>query len=253
MARKTSKRGPKRNYRFKAKRWPKKRRFGSRRSGATATARIRAVGVPERMMVKMPWTTMGTLTAPSGNYVVDKDFRVNSAWDPDPAVATSSALFLTEFSQLYRKYRVYKVDYDVEITNIMSAATATYAFLHFHDGDSFSTVDPNTWGVRFTRQFQLQSASAGSNNTKHLRGSISIPKLFGRTPEQYRTDDSYTGDLQATVPSSGNPDFMAFMRIGFLCADQSTRPNIQYKVKLVLHTELFDRPVTMTSAVPGDE
>lgn len=231
MARVTSKRGPKRTRSFKAKRWPKKRRGSKRPSARPSATLVKTVGVPDRMFVKMPYSDL-TLLSP-GAYASSKTYNINNVWDPETGAINTSAYTLPQFSELYAQFRVRSVDYIVEVWNTGTLPAIGYVnFAPFGEGLE-PTTSVTTWSTNYTRQFTLRPNPIGFTR---IKGSMPVARLFGITDAKYYADDQYAG-----TTAGSNPASMAVMTIGARSADSSQNVNVQIKVRLVYHVELFDK------------
>lgn len=153
--------------------------------------------IPARYVTKMKYCTATTLT---GAGMRQYQMNLNSLFDPDRTgighapYGKNQLLGAPGGVGLYNRYRVFRVDYVLTVAN--DSYNIHYAVLNSNDA---SPPINNVSEARENPRCKYQVQNPGGT-LKQLRGSVSLPALMGKTPEQYRTSDS-TGGTYNTTPS----------------------------------------------------
>lgn len=216
------------------------RRNKKRKSG---TVRVKTLGIPHRMIVKMPYTDVGQYATDTG-YYVQKSYNVNNVWDPETGVLNDSALWVKEYSNIYEKFRVFAVSYDVVLINGNTSAPSFGSLCFAEQGNGPDGNAIQSFSMPFSRPFTL--SYSGAHNTVRLKGKMSLPKVLGMTSEQYRTNDRFVGTL-----AGSNPATMIQMVITNRATNGSAS-NLIAHVKLTYHLELFDRVRVLYAPGPSE-
>lgn len=225
---------------IKRNRWSKfKRTFKSR--ARPAITKIKTKAIPDKMLVKLPYTDVGSYVS---TYFNAKSYNINNVWDPEYGTSNNSAYGLAQFAGLYEKYRVYGISYKVDMYN--NAANGPVAcYVNFApQNQGISPESPVKWDQRYTVQRVVMPSPVGRTT---IKGYMSIPKVLGLTPEQYRTNDSFFG-----MTNGSNPDTTVQMNVGWRSMDGTSGTNMAVKVQITYHVELFDRADNLISAVRDD-
>lgn len=219
-------------------RWSRKSRGGSAKP---ATVKIQTKGIPDKMLVKLTYGDLQSISS-SVNTYASKDYYINSVWDPESGALNSSAYGLSQYANIYQRFRVYAVSYDIDMI-ATSGSTSTVAYVNFAPfGENPSGSNMNQLSARFTRSKLVKLVPQGQ---VRFKGKMSIPKLFGLTSEQYRTNDKYSGSTSSNVAMT-----LAVMRVGCLNVANAPAAGLQGVVRLTYHVELFDRVDALTTSAP---
>ena len=230
---------------FKSKRGRRggMRKNAPRRRRNIAVTRVAQRTFADKMLVKLPYVDLETYTSIGGIWYNQKGYRVNALYDPEASLGNDSALGFTQYMNIYSKYRVYRVDYDITLTNTNNqTAVAGAISFELPTGFSFSG-DPSDLIVPYSKKFSL--ATGGSAlATKRIRGSVFLPRVAGLTSEQYRTNENYYGT------ATSNPIDIINMNIKLINVNQGTSNFVQADVRYTAHTEFFDRNKILTTQPP---
>lgn len=199
-------------------------------------------------MVKLPYADLQGFVGSGGfPYTVQKAYNINGLYDPETGALNDQNLGFTQYMALYNKYRVYKVDYDVTIINTsLSAVAGSLSF--GKAGEQVDVSDPQQLNVPHSRRFTLGLGGQTSPSAKsmiRLRGSVYLPRIVGKTSEQYRTNDIYIGT------KSTNPAEIIQMSINGININQSLQAQFQVDVRYTCHVELFDRDTSIIRGTPA--
>jgi len=175
--------------------------------------------------------------------------RANSIFDPDPLLLTGGISGFTEWGGLYRKYLVTDVHIEWKVCNLNNVGVN----LVF----SASTVDVNGLitsnnTVADLAELPFSSAVAlsptGGQDRAIITKTISLAKLHGR-PEQYLTDDNYSGFLGS---AASNPTNILFLNFGAFASANMTSGidstlRIKYRVQLYERQSPLDRSLALAT------
>jgi len=143
---------------------------------------------PQHMLTQLKYVSnfQKQLTT-GGNIQKVNQYRLNSVWDPDIDNTTgTSCLGLTQWRALYQRYRVYRIDYHVRLTNLTPDTVLTGALVPANYLDtSFSIGD---FMRPLSRRFELGN-NQGQNRAM-VKGTLHLPKLMGVTSAQYKADEN---------------------------------------------------------------
>jgi len=233
-----------RKYRGRRKPVRKGRTRKPNRNGNTAITRVRGLIVPDKMLVKLPYTdiqVVGTTSTP-GSF--QKTYSLNSLYDPEPSALNSYPLGAAEWNLLYTRYRVYAASYEITLWNGSDdTSVAGSMYISNAGGTGTLSTDTNGWLTQpRARTFDLSSKSGGRSMVT-LKGFIKLPGYAGLTSEQYRTAVETEGLLGQTSPSNNVKLFLNLQNTN----GGVTSSLIYGKVKIIYHSEIFDRPTFVSS------
>jgi len=229
----------------------------ARRGGRKiAVARFVQRTIPDKLMVKLPYTDLQGLNgsgSSADNWRAQKGYNINSLYDPETGALNQQNLGFQQYMQLFRNYRVYRVDYDVTIINTsMSAVAGSISFNP--PGGQMDITDIQNLQVPYSRRFTLglggSSSSSSAQSMKRIKGSINLPRVCGLTSEQYRTasgGEGFAGGL------SFNPAEIVQMSINVMNINNSVQATTQLDIRYTCHVELFNRVKVFGSDAPIEE
>lgn len=204
---------------------------------------VRTVGIPDKMFVKLPYTDLQGLVGTSAAPQVQKAYNINSLFDPEPATLNQQNLYFAQYMTLYRKYRVYKVDYNITFWNVSSGSAAACSLSFDERYNQQNIIDIQQLSKPYSRRFTL--APAGNTGSfKTIKGSIYMPRVLGLTPEQYRTS---TGVEATWGTEQTSPARIVQLSANIVPINFAVPANIQMDVRYICHVELFDRDTTVVS------
>lgn len=213
------------------------------RRSKPSVVRIKQRTLPDKLMVKLPYADLqGFNGSGTFNYYTQKSYNVNSIYDPETGALNQQNLGFAQYMELYNKFRVYKVDYDVTLVNTSQSVVAG-SISFGKQGEQMNITDPQQLSVPFSRRFTLgiggSSSASSAQSMKRIRGSIYLPRVVGKTSEQYRTNDLYFGT------KGSNPSELIQMSLNVININQSVQATIQADVRYTCHCELYDRDTSI--------
>lgn len=208
-------------------RFQRKRKF----SGPTVTA-LKAAVVPDRLIVRLPYVNQASITGAAG-VPLDTQYRLNSIWDPEVAVALgqSKALGVNQWSAFYNRYRVIGAN-----VYLMARNTNT-------DASYIGMVANNDTGALISEaayeQSRVKFKMVGSTNGGHdvciLKKYFNLANLTGRPKVSYISDDRYQAEMTT------DPLEAIHLHLLTQPCSPSLAVSLHVSVKIVYLVELFDR------------
>lgn len=202
-----------------------------RRGGVERPVSLPGTLAPQHMLTKLKYiTTITKSAAIASGITCFQQYRLNSIWDPDyNNTVGTSALGLAQWRALYQRYRVYKCDYSLTLTNISDDTIVSGAIVPTNYNDSsFSISD---YMRPLARRFQLGNRS-GSNRAT-LKGSVYLPKLLGLTSAQFKADATCVSGFGA------NPAASALMSILIQSGNTGIAATVGMQIELTYHVEMM--------------
>lgn len=218
-----------------------------------SVTRISQRTFPDKLIVKLPYTDLQGFNGSgpsSSNYYTQKSYNINSLYDPETGALNQQPYGFSEYSSLFKKYRVFKVDYDIVLVNTAPSVVAG-SISFARQGYQIAITDPQQLSAPYSRRFTLgmgaTSGTSSAQSMKRIKGSIYLPRVLGYTPEQYRTND----DVVGTIVS--NPANVAQLSINCINVNDGVQATIQADVRLTYHVEWFDRITVFGTDAPIEE
>lgn len=209
----------------------RRRRFIRRRGVQTGIQPRSVVGIAPRQLVKLKYSSNGSLNITGGSQKAQYSYNLNSLYDPDRTGGGHQPRYYDQWMTLYNYYRVYACKYTIRgATNVANVLTAcTIATPYAPPTYSFSE-DVSELPFTTTRVLQFQTT-----NYNHS-AKISLPKLLGETRTQFMGDDANTGSI------STSPAQVACITLAIFPTDPANVSNqdLQYTIDLVYYAELFN-------------
>lgn len=160
-------------------------------------------------------------------------YRLNSVYDPYSGTGGHQPYGYDQLSQLYSRYRVYKVSWTVNMTYTDESKSLFFGALPIPES-TIAITSISDFCEKPRCRWVKQTNRTGA---KMLKGHVYLPKLAGMTPEQYRTDDK-TGAESGTNPAIP-------LNIAFFCSnlDEATpidNNDVNIMLQLTYHLEWYD-------------
>lgn len=222
------------------KRYNKRRanKIYKKKGGFSLTGTKTTMVRPDRMTIKMPFTYAYTPNVGSGGWT--KAIRLNSVYDPDPALATTSAMGWNKWGGFYEKYRVYGVGAEVTIANA-------------GDSPTFLALIPSQVAITAATTYQqaseqprsIRSIIGGSSGSSIYKRKLffKLPGIRGQTPQEYKADD------KNMALWGENPLTNLYLNL-YLQDSTTTNHLVTINVRLVYYVEMFSPLLSTLSDVP---
>lgn len=219
---------------MKRKSWKRKSkpRFARKRKfGPTITA-LKAAVVPDRLIVRLPYVNQSSITAAAG-IPLDTQFRLNSIWDPEVAVAIgqSKPLGTNQWQAFYNRYRVIGVNVHLMARN--TSADAAYVGICANNDTGNLLTEAAYEQSRTT--LKMIGSTAGGHDVCVFKKYYNLANLTGRPKISYISDDRYQAEM------TSDPLEAIHLHIMTQPASAALATSIHYSLKMVYLVELFDR------------
>lgn len=216
----------KKGYKKKA---PAKGRRAPSKKGR-GVPKLRGTLAPTHMITQLKFVNVYQKQTPTGVGVSSyNQFRMNSIWDPDLTNALgTSCLGITQWSGIYQRYRVFKFDYKITITNLTEDLMISGAIVPQNYTDSvYSISDMMRPSAR-----RWECGNKSGQNRAVLTGTYYIPKITGQTSTQYKTDNNNVAGFSA------NPSQAAVLTI-LAQTSSGAQAYIGVQVDFTYHVEMI--------------
>lgn len=215
-----------------------KKRVYRKRRGPTVPA-LKAAVVPDRLIVRLPYVNQSSITAAAG-IPLDTQFRLNSIYDPEVAVAVgqSQPLGTDQWSQFYNRYRVIGVNVYLMARN--TNADACYVGM-VANNDTGSLLTESAY-EQSRCKFKMVGATSGGHDVVVLKKYFNLANLTGRPKVSYISDDRYQAEFTA------DPLEAIHLHICTQPASAALATSLHYSLKMVYLVELFDRKALAQSS-----
>jgi len=120
----------------------KSRRYPSRRKRSNYKAKITRALAPWQHLVKHRWSAQEGFTVPAIT-TVDKLFRANSIFEPDPLIATHPAMGFDQWRAIYDEYTVIGSKITVKIFAIDVEEICTWALTTLSESTAVTNMSEN--------------------------------------------------------------------------------------------------------------
>lgn len=192
---------------------------------------------PQRMLAKLVYFDSGQLANSVGVFQ-SQAFNLNSIYDPDRSGIGTQPLGRDQWAIWYNRYRVYRVDYIVTLTNLDPDQAANVALVNANGIPTFTDNAVYEQPGAFHKQL---SPRDGGLSRLEIKNSVFLPRLNGKTSQSYSAND----DTQAQM--GANPAEILTQTIVCSPVIPGSEINVGWSVKYVYHVEMFD-PNTLSKS-----
>lgn len=149
---------------------------------------------PDAILVELVYTDNTLVRNNAGSAYQSWRLRMNSAYDPDPALGTGALPGFTEWAAIYRNYRVLKFDYDWKVSNkdafpqvVCGAPSQADLGLDYSNLVDFAGQPGGVSG---------EISALGGMDSETLRGSIDLGEYTGNAV-QFLGNDGFGSSTSA--------------------------------------------------------
>lgn len=227
------------------KRFSRKRRFSSRkkrfnRHRNIAIWRGKEIGqyAPDMMTVKLRYFEPTKANMNNVGFAfTNQRYRMNDAFDVNPALASTSMVGFVELSAIYASYRVIDFAWHVTFGN-KEAFPITVFTVPLPQVSVDPGANATVGGTSFMMMPYAKSSMCGAltgNSIVHQRGHIGLTKLYGNKQVLY--SDAFSS------PTSGHPIDRLYFMIGAVAQGElfTAFNGVDCHIDLILTTQFFSR------------
>lgn len=210
-----------------------RRKFMAKKSQGGYTSITKQTGRPQRMLAKLRYFENGQLASGVGLFQTQL-MNLNSIYDPDRSGVGHQPLGRDQWADWYNRYRVYRVDYTITLTDLDESQPAIVAVINQNGIPAYTNVAAFEQPGAYVKQL----APVGGMNKTTIKNSVYLPRLNGKTSAAYRAND----DTQALF--GANPAEVLTQAITVAPVIAGSPVNVGYTINYVYHVEMFD-PITL--------
>lgn len=191
---------------------------------------------PRHMRVHLVYPSAIQITEGAAGSGQFKFYRLNSAYDVDTNIASTSMPGYNEWSQFFSNYRVLSAAMDLTGT-VSGISTGSMAIVSLTPNPSQATLPGSaiTWSVQpNTIHAESVNTTSGGKNVVRLRRKYNLAKCFGVTPQQFRSDFDFTASTGA------NPLRQLFVAVTIAGIGSSTPGVLTAQLYVSMTIEFFN-------------
>jgi hypothetical protein len=192
--------------------------------------------IPPRMRVAMKYTDVISLTSSAGAARLTGsqwEFRLNSLYDPDKSGSGHQPYMYDQFAALYGRYRVDRVDIQIEAIASPATSHCITALVQGPSGGWDISGQATSSLIENVKCKNVNVLTTAVTPPK-IRMSVDIPTFLGITKHAYDADLSVWGAVMGA-----NPSRTCFLNVA-TSVYAGTSESIQVAVTLVFHADLWD-------------
>lgn len=220
------------------KKQSKKTQRKNKRRGGNAVPTTLQVLPPAFKKSYLTYHALGTITEPAASTGGIYQFRLNSVYDPDFTSVGTTAMGYNALSSLFTLFRVVRVRVVVRLS-LQTTGQCVCGFLSGLNSTVTSSyhkleAEPNAVSKL------IQGNTGGGHSIAEFNRQISLPRVCGITPAQYRTDFDFAHGAGA------NPAKSVYLTV-FMAGNSGAAQTLIYNVRLIYEVEV-SQPYQSTTA-----
>ncbi len=203
--------------------------------------------VPDEARVTLRYTETLDANASVGIYVYS--FGANDIYDPNITGTGAQPAYYDQWCGLYQAWLVPELEYDVAVTSRTVSGRLSVAVAP----NTSTSYSPANFDAASSLRMAKAAETTGGGPTVHIRGRVSMAKLYGVPDYAYEADDNFSGSINAS-PNRRLPLTIACETSGASDA-LSLTVVLKYKVRfyrpLVASQSLHSRVPAAIAAAPS--
>jgi len=191
--------------------------------------------------VRLVWVASKAATEGSAGAGAYNTFRLNSAYDVDTSLGSTTTPGFAEIQNYYTNYRVWSTAIRVE-GSVFGGSSGSIANVVLLPNANVATIPstPSSWGVQpYSERRVVNMQAVGGRNSFTLEHHYDLPKLAHVTRQQYRTDMDYS------APTTSNPTRQMYAFLTVWGINTSIAVEAIYMIYVEMEVEFFN-PVTLS-------
>jgi hypothetical protein len=163
-------------------------------------------------------------------------YRLNSVYDVDTSLGSTSTPGLTEWSAFFTNYRVWKTRVRIEATvnNLSVGGTATFSLVPNPLQPTLPS-SASSWPVQYGAIHKtITNVTSGGTNLVILDKQYNLSSVFRITPQQYKDDFDFT------APVTANPTRQAYLAVAVKSNNSTTTAGAGGQIYVSLDVEFFN-------------
>lgn len=172
----------------------------------------RTMSIPRSMNNKSTFVTLGfnqyqTLTELTSGEGRIARYRLNSAYDPTPAIASNQPLGFDQYTNIFQRYLVYGGNWEVHIGNQLTTGPGLAVVGCWVTTENDVPATATMWSSTNGAQSKLISSSSGGPSVAVFKGKINIARAFGVPKKNIWVEENYEANINA------NPTNQLFLNV----------------------------------------
>lgn len=163
--------------------------------------------------------------------------RLSSLHDPDFTGVGHQPLHYDQIYNMYERYQVYKVDFEVVFASAVSDQVLGVAYRCSDKSDT--STDPRLVLENGLGEFSLIGGNGGIG-VKSYRGSVNICDIHGVTARQYMANDDYGAAF------GSNPTEEVYLHL-FVDGADVDQGDVKVRIRLTYHAKLMGSTLSSIS------
>jgi hypothetical protein len=197
---------------------------------------------PSSKKVRLVWTESFQITEGAANAGTFRYLRLNSAYDVDTTLGSTTTPGFTEWSAFYGNYRVWSTAIRLEaVASGGSASSLATVCLVPNSSQATLPSTPAVWAVQpqAVHKNILMYNSGGTNKATFVR-RYDTATIFRVTKQQFQTDFDFT------ATTSANPARQAYVAITILGNGSTSAMSLLAQVYASMEIEFFN-PIQLST------
>jgi len=198
--------------------------------------------MPAEMDVTLKFVSIKLINGAAG--AISVRFTPNAAYDVDPLLGSTSTPGFAEWAALYGYYRVVKVGYECEFSNL-ELTNPVLCYTHLSNTDGGLTLSPVVIGNALSK-YSLCAVQNGGKSTIRLSDVQTVATILGS--DNVENDDNYR------ALTNGVPADLVWLNVG--CSSM-TGANLATGVSvftvITMKIRFYDRKGNLLSYMAGPE
>jgi hypothetical protein len=197
---------------------------------------------PSSKMVRLVFVESFQITEGAANAGAFRYLRLNSAYDVDTTLGSTSTPGFAEWAAFFSNYRVWSTAVRAEVT-VSGGGSGAVATVCLVPNSSQATLPaaPAVWAVQPQAvHMQLLAQTSGGHNMATFTRRYSMPTIFRVTRQQFLSDFDYT------ATTSSNPARQAYLACTVLGNAATSAFVAVYQVYVSMEIEFFN-PIQLST------
>jgi len=206
-------------------------------SGRKMTQMSGAV-VPDQLIRTLDFIAYPIITNIGVSYTNNR-YKMNSSYDVDPLVGSTTLVGFTELSALYAAYRVLKVHGFIDLCNNEAFPVVAYVGPNRNQSDpGANSINGLEWPSNAMFKRHLLSAKGGQDRIR-IPFSFNLPKIYSK---QVLTDDNFSASV------TSDPAILVYMICGAIATGSNVLTVAGVSLDVAIRQEvMFYKPKLLTT------
>jgi hypothetical protein len=169
-------------------------------------------------------------------------YRLNSVYDVDTSLGSTSTPGLNEWSAFFSNYRVWaaRVRIEATVNNLSTGGTATFSMVP-NPLQATLPSSASSWPVQYGAVHKtITNVTSGGTNLVVLDKQYQLHKVFRITPQQFKDDFDFT------AATTANPARQAYLAVAVKSNNSTTTAGAGGQIYVSFDVEFFNNILLAT-------